>query len=213
MNKHLFPPQHGKRWNVWEYDDYNIRMSLVIAVKTPDAIVIGSETLVALVKSDDPDTVVGTTQKKKIIKYRPDFALGIAGTFNGEQMNKFIRGLGDLADTTKNLGELSDKAAVLAKDTFKLADHHEIELVLAGFHDRTPTIEILVSKKDFDIGTPRVPYYVAGYMDVALPYLQERLKPDMDTQAIKELVRETINFAKRNEPELGGATDIKVLRP
>lgn len=190
-------------------------MSLIVAAKSSSNVIVGSETLEIAVDSSNPETEVSRNEdRKKIIKFLPDFAILFAGTFNGDQMNEFLNRLTGIVMSRESveLSEISDEASLLAKGVFtSLKPHHQVGFIFAGFNGEAPAIEIMGSEVGFAVAAPREQYFAGGHTDFALPYLAKNLHVDMSAKEIKEVVRKTINLAKKSNPELGGKTDVKTL--
>jgi 20S proteasome alpha/beta subunit len=190
-------------------------MSLIIAAKSPTDVVIGSETLVIKVDRKNPEREVSrSTNQKKIFKVRLDTAIGIAGTFNGAQMNQFMRTMVELVENNNltNLSDIAGQVAAWGSSTFKLEEHHEVEFIVAGFNSNKPAIELVTSSNSFQIGTPRGQFLIGGDKQYG-PQLEKGLNTSMTTQEVKETIRGIINRAKKENPALGGATDLKILSP
>jgi len=206
-------PMTASKRNTIGVSKYNNRVTLIIAAKSQSDIVVGSDSLVVCVDADNPDVEVGRkTGQQKIFMLRPDTALLVAGTFNGIQMDQFIRTMCELVKNNNltNVYDIAGQVGAWASSILKLKPHHTIEFIVAGFNDTKPALDLITSKNNFNIGTPRGQFLIGG--DGQYGHLLEVLTAEMATKEVKEIVRNIITTAKKNNPDLGGTTIVRTLR-
>jgi 20S proteasome alpha/beta subunit len=182
-------------------------MTLVIALKSKDGVVIGSDS-----KASSEITSNDTVQK--VFKLSPHSAVGIAG--DGGLAMYFLDQIKGGLDHTKGVLDLAEQIRVKGKEKFNDFFEHltpekrpSLSLLLAGYTtDKKPEIYTLNSRDNF---VPRKA--VTGFNCIGVPYIADYLlnrfyESEIKTDAGAEMCVLCIQETGNQDLSVGGPTRI-----